>query len=59
MVAAQEIYKAVEVTVSEYHDEMSRCRHESELLRRKLLEAGIEFYPGESTCSLAHLFHLV
>ncbi|XP_062842246.1 zinc finger protein 75A [Trichomycterus rosablanca] len=45
MMAAQDIYKAVEVTVSEYHDEISRCRHESELLRRKLLEAGIEFYP--------------
>ncbi|XP_026875821.2 zinc finger protein 700 isoform X2 [Electrophorus electricus] len=50
--AAQEIFKAVEVTVTEYHDEISRSRQENELLRSRLLEAGIELYselqPGVS-----------
>lgn len=43
--AAQEIFKAVEVTVSEYHQEISRSRQENELLKRRLLEAGIDLYP--------------
>uniref|UniRef100_A0AAR2JPN9 C2H2-type domain-containing protein n=1 Tax=Pygocentrus nattereri TaxID=42514 RepID=A0AAR2JPN9_PYGNA len=42
--AAQEIFKAVEVTVTEYHEEISRSRQENELLKRRLLEAGIDFY---------------
>uniref|UniRef100_W5KJ82 Zinc finger protein with KRAB and SCAN domains 4-like n=1 Tax=Astyanax mexicanus TaxID=7994 RepID=W5KJ82_ASTMX len=42
--AAQEIFKAVEVTVSEYHQEISRSRQENELLKRRLLEAGIDLY---------------
>lgn len=46
--AAQEIFKAVEVTVTEYHDEISRSRQENELLKTRLLEAGIQVYPGES-----------
>uniref|UniRef100_A0A3B1JTB4 Zinc finger protein with KRAB and SCAN domains 4-like n=1 Tax=Astyanax mexicanus TaxID=7994 RepID=A0A3B1JTB4_ASTMX len=45
--AAQEIFKAVEVTVSEYHQEISRSRQENELLKRRLLEAGIDLYTGE------------
>ncbi|KAG7319124.1 hypothetical protein KOW79_017598 [Hemibagrus wyckioides] len=45
MLAAQEIFKAVEVTVTEYHDEISRSRQENELLKSRLLEAGIPFYP--------------
>ncbi|KAI4874054.1 hypothetical protein NFI96_010756 [Prochilodus magdalenae] len=42
--AAQEIFKAVEVTVTEYHEEISRSRQENELLKRRLLDAGIDFY---------------
>ncbi|XP_060765770.1 uncharacterized protein si:ch211-86h15.1 isoform X3 [Neoarius graeffei] len=45
MLAAQEIFKAVEVTVTEYHDEISRSRQENELLKSRLLEAGIQVYP--------------
>ncbi|KAK3536845.1 hypothetical protein QTP86_027038 [Hemibagrus guttatus] len=45
MLAAQEIFKAVEVTVTEYHDEISRSRQENELLKTRLLEAGIPVYP--------------
>ncbi|XP_026791401.3 uncharacterized protein si:ch211-86h15.1 [Pangasianodon hypophthalmus] len=45
MLAAQEIFKAVEVTVTEYHDEISRSRQENELLKNRLLEAGIQVYP--------------
>ncbi|XP_076859854.1 uncharacterized protein LOC143512923 [Brachyhypopomus gauderio] len=52
--AAQEIFKAVEVTVSEYHDEISRSRQENELLKTRLLEAGIEFY---SDCPGAPALH--
>lgn len=48
MLAAQEIFKAVEVTFTEYHDEISRSRQENELLKSRLLEAGIPVYPGES-----------
>lgn len=48
MLAAQEIFKAVEVTFTEYHDEISRSRQENELLKTRLLEAGIPVYPGES-----------
>ncbi|XP_066526280.1 uncharacterized protein si:ch211-86h15.1 isoform X1 [Hoplias malabaricus] len=46
--AAQEIFKAVEVTVTEYQEEISRSRHENELLKRRLLEAGIDFYSEQS-----------
>ncbi|XP_053339466.1 zinc finger protein 239 isoform X2 [Clarias gariepinus] len=45
MLAAQEIFKAVEVTITEYHDEISRSRQENELLKSRLLEAGIQVYP--------------
>ncbi|TST85793.1 Protein glass [Bagarius yarrelli] len=44
MLAAQEILKAVEVTVTEYHDEISRSRQENELLKSRLVEAGIPLY---------------
>ncbi|KAF5899479.1 zinc finger protein 62 isoform X1, partial [Clarias magur] len=45
MLAAQEIFKAVEVTITEFHDEISRSRQENELLKSRLLEAGIQVYP--------------
>ncbi|XP_072522502.1 uncharacterized protein [Salminus brasiliensis] len=53
--AAQEIFKAVEVTVTEYHEEISRSRQENELLKRRLLEAGIDLYPElQPSLSIIH-----
>ncbi|XP_060714151.1 zinc finger protein 214 isoform X4 [Tachysurus vachellii] len=57
MLAAQEIFKAVEVTVTEYHDEISRSRQENELLKSRLLEAGIQFYPVSELQPGLSVFH--
>lgn len=45
MLAAQEVYKAVEDTILEYQEEIIRGKRENDQLRRKLLEAGIETWP--------------
>ena len=46
MLAAQEIYKAVEDTILEYQEEIIREKRENDQLRRKLIEAGTETWPG-------------
>ncbi|XP_005172935.2 uncharacterized protein isoform X1 [Danio rerio] len=40
--AAQEIFKAVEDAFSEYNEEICRSRQEIELLKRRLLQAGVQ-----------------
>lgn len=45
MLAAQDIYKAVENTILEYQGEIIRERRENDQLKRKLRDAGIA-WPG-------------
>ncbi|XP_051948707.1 uncharacterized protein LOC127619765 [Xyrauchen texanus] len=49
--AAQEIFTAVEDIFADYNEEICRSRHEIELLKRRLQEAGVQIHSESQPCS--------